>query len=197
MIGKLRGKVGCHRREPCHHRREWGRYEVQASARTLRNFQLGADVSLSIETYVREDAIRLFGFTSEVERAWFRTLQTVQGIGSKVALAVLGTMSTQDLANCDRARQLGGGRSISRGRQEAGAAHRVGIEGEGAGPVSGSAAGVAEWARQWRTGSAARGQRCSGGDLGIDQSLAMPLRKRPLPSQQPWESWGRPSMSPA
>ena len=56
-------------------------------------------VSLAIETHVREDAIRLFGFTSEVERAWFRTLQTIQGVGAKVALAVLGTLSTQDLAN--------------------------------------------------------------------------------------------------
>ena len=56
-------------------------------------------MSLAIETHVREDAIRLFGFTSEVERAWFRTLQTIQGVGAKVALAVLGTLSPQDLAN--------------------------------------------------------------------------------------------------
>jgi Holliday junction DNA helicase RuvA len=56
-------------------------------------------VSLTIDTHVREDAIRLFGFTSEVERTWFRTLQTIQGVGAKVALGVLGTMSPQDLAN--------------------------------------------------------------------------------------------------
>ena len=74
-------------------------YEVQASTRMLRNLKVGDAISLSIETYVREDAIRLFGFTSEVERAWFRTLQTVQGIGSRVALAILGTLSPQDLAN--------------------------------------------------------------------------------------------------
>ena len=74
-------------------------YEVQASARTLRALQIGDSVSLAIETHVREDAIRLFGFTSEVERSWFRTLQTIQGVGSKVALAVLGTLSPQDLAN--------------------------------------------------------------------------------------------------
>ncbi|HEX5600263.1 MAG TPA: Holliday junction branch migration protein RuvA, partial [Hyphomicrobiaceae bacterium] len=67
--------------------------------RTLRSLKLGQEVTLSIETYVREDAIRLFGFTTEVERAWFRTLQSVQGVGSKVALAILGTLSTQDLAN--------------------------------------------------------------------------------------------------
>jgi Holliday junction DNA helicase RuvA len=74
-------------------------YEVQASARTLRNLTPGEAVSLAIETHVREDAIRLFGFTSEVERAWFRTLQTIQGVGAKVALAVLGTLSPSDLAS--------------------------------------------------------------------------------------------------
>jgi Holliday junction DNA helicase RuvA len=74
-------------------------YEVQASARTLRALEAGQPVSLAIETHVREDAIRLFGFTSEVERAWFRTLQTIQGVGAKVALAVLGTLSPQDLSH--------------------------------------------------------------------------------------------------
>jgi Holliday junction DNA helicase RuvA len=74
-------------------------YEVQASARTLRHLTPGESVSLAIETHVREDAIRLFGFTSEVERAWFRLLQTIQGVGAKVALAVLGTLSPQDLAS--------------------------------------------------------------------------------------------------
>jgi Holliday junction DNA helicase RuvA len=74
-------------------------YEVMASARTLRNLAPGESVSLAIETHVREDAIRLFGFTSEVERAWFRQLQTIQGVGARVALAVLGTLSPQDLAS--------------------------------------------------------------------------------------------------
>src|SRR5262249_47670961 len=74
-------------------------YEVQASARTLRAMQRGQEGSLAIETHVREDAIRLYGFASEGERAWFRTLQTLQGVGAKVALGVLGTLSPQDLAN--------------------------------------------------------------------------------------------------
>ena len=73
-------------------------YEVLASSRTLRGLQAGQPVSLAIETHVREDAIRLYGFTSEVERAWFRTLQTIQGVGAKVALAVWAAV-TQDLAN--------------------------------------------------------------------------------------------------
>jgi len=99
MIGKLRGTVDAV--GEAHAIVDVGGvgYEVQASARTLRALQPGQEVSLAIETHVREDAIRLYGFTSEVERAWFRTLQTIQGVGAKVALGVLGTLSPQDLAN--------------------------------------------------------------------------------------------------
>jgi Holliday junction DNA helicase RuvA len=74
-------------------------YEVQASFRTLGALKVGEPVSLAIETHVREDAIRLYGFVSEVERAWFRALQTIQGVGAKVALAVLGTLAPGDLAH--------------------------------------------------------------------------------------------------
>ena len=74
-------------------------YEVNASARTLRALAVGQQASLAIETHVREDAIRLYGFSSEIERAWFRTLQTIQGVGAKVALAVLSTLSPQDLGH--------------------------------------------------------------------------------------------------
>ena len=99
MIGKLRGTVDAV--GEAHAIVDVGGvgYEVQASARTLRTLQLGQEVSLAIETHVREDAIRLYGFTSEVERAWFRMLQTIQGVGTKVALGVLGTLAPPDLAN--------------------------------------------------------------------------------------------------
>lgn len=99
MIGKLKGKVDAIGESFLIVDVNGVGYEVQASARTLRNLKLGADVSLSIDTHVREDAIRLFGFDSEVERSWFRTLQAVQGVGSKVALALLGTLSPQQLVN--------------------------------------------------------------------------------------------------
>jgi Holliday junction DNA helicase RuvA len=59
----------------------------------------GEAVVLFIETYVREDMLRLYGFASDLERGWFRLLQNVQGVGSKVALAILGTLSTGELAS--------------------------------------------------------------------------------------------------
>ena len=99
MIGKLRGKVDAVGES--HALIDVGGvgYEVQLSSRTLRNMKAGEEVSLTIDTHVREDAIRLYGFASEVERSWFRTLQSIQGVGAKVALAVLGTLGTHDLAN--------------------------------------------------------------------------------------------------
>ncbi|QXX75643.1 Holliday junction branch migration protein RuvA [Methylovirgula sp. HY1] len=74
-------------------------YLVHCSSRTLaRLHHVGDPASLAIETHVREDAIRLYGFTTDAERDWFRLLQTVQGVGAKVALAILGTMSPEELA---------------------------------------------------------------------------------------------------
>jgi len=99
MIGRLRGRVDAIGEGHLIVDVNGVGYEVHASPRTLRSLALGDEVTLSIETHVREDAIRLFGFTSEIERAWFRLLQSVQGVGSKVALGILGTLSTQDLAN--------------------------------------------------------------------------------------------------
>jgi Holliday junction DNA helicase RuvA len=99
MIGKLRGKVDTIGESFLIIDVGGVGYEVQASARALRNLKTGEEVSLTIDTHVREDAIRLFGFQSELERNWFRTLQTIQGVGAKVALSVLGIMSPQDLAN--------------------------------------------------------------------------------------------------
>lgn len=98
MIGKLRGKVDAIGESHLIVDVGGVGYEVQASARTLRALKIGDDVILTIDTYVREDAIRLFGFSSEVERSWFRTLQNVQGVGAKVALGVLGVLSPPDLA---------------------------------------------------------------------------------------------------
>jgi Holliday junction DNA helicase RuvA len=74
-------------------------YVVTCSARTLRNLgAVGTAASLLIETQVREDAINLYGFADVAEQDWFRLLITVQGVGAKVALAILGTIGPDELA---------------------------------------------------------------------------------------------------
>src|ERR1700749_3430907 len=83
-------------------------YLVQASSRTLAALpQPPAVARVLVETHVREDAILLYGFADSAERDWFRLLTTVQGVGGKVALAVLSALSPRDLvsaiANGDRA----------------------------------------------------------------------------------------------
>jgi holliday junction DNA helicase RuvA len=99
MIGKLTGKVDDIGESHLIIDVGGVGYEVQASVRTLRHLKHGEIASLTIDTHVREDAIKLFGFVSEVERTWFRTLQSIQGVGAKVALSVLGVLAPNDLAN--------------------------------------------------------------------------------------------------
>ena len=74
-------------------------YVVQCSPRTLSRLPAaGERLSLAIETQMREDSIRLFGFLTDAERDWFRLLQGVQGVGSKVALAILGVLPPDELS---------------------------------------------------------------------------------------------------
>jgi Holliday junction DNA helicase RuvA len=100
MIGKLKGVIDSYGEDFVILDVNGVGYLVHCSARTLQALPAtGQPATLSIETHVREDMIRLFGFESDVEREWFRLLQTVQGVGAKVALAVLGTLKPADLAN--------------------------------------------------------------------------------------------------
>jgi Holliday junction DNA helicase RuvA len=74
-------------------------YLVFCSPRTLARLPAkGAPASLLVETHVREDHIHLYGFADVAERDWFRLLTTVQGVGAKLAQAVLGVLSPDDLA---------------------------------------------------------------------------------------------------
>jgi holliday junction DNA helicase RuvA len=107
MIGKLKGTVDEIAEDHVVVDVHGVGYVAFCSARTLGNLPgVGEAVVLHIETYVREDMIRLFGFQSHLEREWFRLLQSVQGVGAKVALAVLSTLPPSDLANAIALRDL-------------------------------------------------------------------------------------------
>jgi len=100
MIGKLKGVIDSYGEDTVIVDVNGVGYEVHCSARTMQELPgIGQPATLSIETHVREDQIRLFGFVTEIEREWFRLLQTVQGVGVKVALAVLGTLKPAELAS--------------------------------------------------------------------------------------------------
>lgn len=100
MIGKLKGIVDSFGEDYLILDVQGVGYQVHCSARTLTLLPApGEAATLSIETYVREDQIKLFGFASDSEREWFRLLQTVQGVGAKVALSVLSTLKVPELAN--------------------------------------------------------------------------------------------------
>jgi Holliday junction DNA helicase RuvA len=100
MIGKLKGIVESYGTDYIILDVGGVGYQVHCSARTLQALPAqGNAATLSIETYVREDQIKLFGFAGDVEREWFRLLQTVQGVGAKVALSVLGTLKVSELAD--------------------------------------------------------------------------------------------------
>jgi Holliday junction DNA helicase RuvA len=74
-------------------------YLVYCPVRVLARLpEVGDSLDLHIETVVREDSITLFGFTDPLERRWFRLLQTVQGVGARVALGVIGILSGTELA---------------------------------------------------------------------------------------------------
>jgi Holliday junction DNA helicase RuvA len=99
MFAKLTGKLDSVAAETCVVDVGGVGYLVACSTRTLSALPApGAPISLAIETQVREEAINLFGFLDPAERAWFRMLVTVQGVGAKVALSILGTLPVADLA---------------------------------------------------------------------------------------------------
>lgn len=98
MIGKLTGKIDSIGGSQLVIDVQGVGYVVAASARTLRQIGgVGDAAALLVETQVREDAISLFGFADATERDWFRLLTTVQGVGAKVALAILSALSPEQL----------------------------------------------------------------------------------------------------
>ncbi|MFC5385634.1 Holliday junction branch migration protein RuvA [Aquamicrobium segne] len=101
MIGKLKGEIDEIGEDHCIIDVQGVGYIAFCSARTLAALPgPGEAIVLFIETLVREDMIRLYGFASALEREWFRLLSTsVPGVGPKVALSVLSALSPAELAN--------------------------------------------------------------------------------------------------
>ncbi len=101
MIGKLRGFIDAIAEDKCIIDVGGVGYVVFLSAKTaaeLRSFPPQKEVSLIIETAVKEDAIELYGFASEVEKIWFLELTKVQGVGNKMAQKILSALAIEDLA---------------------------------------------------------------------------------------------------
>ncbi|MGI6244165.1 MAG: Holliday junction branch migration protein RuvA [Pseudochelatococcus sp.] len=99
MIGKLRGVVDSQGEDYVVLDVHGVGYVAHCSSRTLQGLPpAGEQATLVIETVVREDMIRLYGFRSEAERDFFRLLQTVQGVGAKVALGILAALEPAALS---------------------------------------------------------------------------------------------------
>ena len=99
MIGKLKGVIDSYGEDHVILDVHGVGYLVHCLAKTLTALpSTGEAAVLSIETHVREDMIRLYGFRSDQEREWFKLLQTVQGVGAKVALAILSALEPGALA---------------------------------------------------------------------------------------------------
>jgi Holliday junction DNA helicase RuvA len=86
-------------------------YIVQCASPTLARLQVGAAVSLAVDTRITDETIRLYGFSGAEEREWFRLLQTVQNVGARVALNVLSALKPREL---ERALALGDKAAIGR-----------------------------------------------------------------------------------
>lgn len=100
MIGKLKGIIDSQGEDFVILDVHGVGYIVHCSGRTLQNLPLsGEAATLAIETQMREDSIKLFGFISETDRHWFRLLLTVQGVGAKVALAILTVLDAAGLTS--------------------------------------------------------------------------------------------------
>src|ERR1700761_3863756 len=100
MIGKLKGVIDSYGEDAVILDVGGVGYLVHCSARTLQELPApGEPATLAIETHVREDQIKLFGFNTDIEREWFRLLRGVGGAGPKVARGVLGPLNPADLAS--------------------------------------------------------------------------------------------------
>jgi Holliday junction DNA helicase RuvA len=100
MIGKLKGRIDSYGDDWVLVDVGGVGYHVSCSGKTLAALPAaGEAVELHTEMLVSQDMIRLVGFATQAEREWFRLLQTVQGVGTRVSLAILSTLSVGELAS--------------------------------------------------------------------------------------------------
>lgn len=100
MIGKLKGRIEAYGPDSVMIDVQGVCYHVSCSTKTMSALPAqGGFAEVHTEMLVSPDAIRLVGFATENERQWFRLLQTVQGVGARVALSVLSALSPAELAN--------------------------------------------------------------------------------------------------
>lgn len=164
-------------------------YLVFCSSRTLARLNAGEAASLQIETHVREDHIHLYGFRETAEQDWFRLLVTVQGVGAKVGLALLGlfepdqlvhAIAAGDKAAITRASGVGpklAGRIISELKDKVGAMvlGRAGVGGVSGPPAGGGVAADAAsvlvnlgYNASQALGAVSHAAAKLGGDVGVE-----------------------------
>ena len=97
MIGKLTGRVDSVGTDHAIIDVGGVGYVVHCPSSTLSRLAAGATASLAVETKVSDEAIRLYGFLAHDEREWFRLLQTVQGVGARVALSIISALKISEL----------------------------------------------------------------------------------------------------
>ena len=172
-------------------------YLVFCSARTLSRLPaIGEAARLEVETHVREDHIHLYGFLDADERAWFRLLTTVQGVGARVALAILSihspdelvqAVAAQDKAAVSRANGVGpklAGRIVAELRDKVGgltlgpAAAGATAQGDAvAGEEAVSALVNLGYSRGDAFGAVARAGRQLGADAALDTLIRQGLKE--------------------
>lgn len=97
MIGRLRGTIAAVGEGQALIDVSGVGYLVHAGSRTLQKLAIGEPAELFVETQMSESSIRLFAFASGEERAWFARLQDAPGVGAKIALAILDTLTLPQL----------------------------------------------------------------------------------------------------
>jgi Holliday junction DNA helicase RuvA len=104
MIGKLTGRVDFLGADHAIIDVGGVGYVAHCASTTLSHLVIGANATLWVETKMSDEAIRLYGFLAQEEREWFRLLQSVQGVGARVALSILSALK---IAELERAILLG------------------------------------------------------------------------------------------